>query len=185
MFLSRWRMNDDEATEVSQVSRRGEEVAVNVELTDLAYHSCMPMTTPQEDDPHSWSPVNPVKSSTRGWSSKKRVYVLREFLWDVYRDHLSSATTDSVILDVAGGKGDLSWLLENVDDLPSIVVDPRLPNNHLVKSVEWLRVNPEEATLRAATPGDPDHQPLAKFMPKLKEKDSFVVRALFCSNLGP
>jgi hypothetical protein len=113
------------------------------------------------------------QSSTRASSRKHRVFVLREFLWDAYGGILSSTRADGVILDVAGGKGDLSWLLRNVDDLASVVVDPRLPNNHLVKSVEYLRAHPEEAHQRAL-PGLPTYQPLAKLIPKLKEKDTFA-----------
>jgi hypothetical protein len=113
------------------------------------------------------------QSSTRASSRKNRVFVLRKFLWDAYGGLLSSARTDGVILDAAGGKGDLSWLLTNVDDLASVVVDPRLPKNHLVKSVEYLRAHPEEAHQRAL-PGLPTYQPLAELIPKLEEKDTFA-----------
>jgi hypothetical protein len=110
---------------------------------------------------------------SRASSRKSRVFVLREFLWDAYGDLLSSARADGVIIDVAGGKGDLSWLLTNVDDLASVIVDPRLPKDHLVRSVEYLKSHPEEMH-RRAVPGLPTYQPLAGLIPKLEEKNAFA-----------
>jgi hypothetical protein len=96
---------------------------------------------------------------------------MRQFLLDTYSDYLQ---TGAVILDVAGGKGDLSWLLANVDDLDSVVVDPRLTKNHILKSVEYLRANPDQARERAI-PNQPTHQPLATLLPKLNEKNNEFV----------
>jgi hypothetical protein len=107
--------------------------------------------------------------STRASSRKIRVYIFREFLWDVYDDYVSKG---DIILDAAGGKGDLSWLLRNVDDVDSVVVDPRVTKNHIVKSVRFLREHPAEATLRAI-PGRPTYQPLAALIPKLNGKENF------------
>lgn len=49
----------------------------------------------------------------------------------VFRDFVRQTFTlgPGVVLDVAGGKGDLSWLLANADGLKSVVVDPR-PTDH-------------------------------------------------------
>jgi len=75
---------------------------------------------------------------------------------------------NDVILDVAGGKGDLSWLLQNVDGLQSIVVDPRklASKSHLLRSVQWLQLHPHESQQRAL-PHLPTHQPLAALMPQI------------------
>ena len=108
--------------------------------------------------------------SARAFSRKTRVYIFREFLWEVYDDYLSKG---DIVLDAAGGKGDLSWLLRSVDDVDSVVVDPRVTKNHIVKSVTFLREHPAEATLRAI-PDRSTYQPLAALMPKLKGKDNFA-----------
>lgn len=114
----------------------------------------------------------PSDNSIRGFSRRNRIYVLREFLWRVYREQLLASRGQGVILDVAGGKGDLSWLLVNVDNAVSVVVDPRVTKNHLIKSVNFLRANPDLAKERAV-PGRPTHQPLAELVPKLQGKDTF------------
>lgn len=70
-------------------------------------------------------------------------------------------------MDVAGGKGDLSWILRTIDGINSIIADPRIPNHRrLVKSVNFLINHPEEAAVRAEE-GLPAHQPLAKLLPRL------------------
>lgn len=108
-----------------------------------------------------------VSSSTsvRAFSRKNRVFVFREFLLSRY----NNLNDGDVVLDVAGGKGDLSWLLSNVDDLRSVVLDPRKTNTHLVKSVHFLRDHPDELRLRSIK-GQPTYQPLAALIPKLAEK---------------
>ena len=104
------------------------------------------------------------ENSIRALSKKNRVYVLREFL---FRNYSSCLTPRSAILDVAGGKGDLSWLLRNIDGINSFIADPRTPNHRrLVKSVQFLLDHPEEANVRAVE-GLPTHQPLAKLIPRL------------------
>jgi hypothetical protein len=67
----------------------------------------------------------------------------------------------------------LSWLLRNVEDIDSVVVDPRATKNHIVKSVLYLREHPEEARERAI-PDRLTYQPLATLMPKLDQKKSFA-----------
>ena len=110
-------------------------------------------------------------SSTRALSRKNRVFIFREFLVDTYGEYLSKGST---VLDVAGGKGDLSWLLTNVDGFDSVVADPRITKQiHLIRSVDFLRRNPLEAE-RRAVPGLPTFQPLAKVMPQLKDTETFA-----------
>ena len=110
-----------------------------------------------------------MTESTRAASRKARVYIFREFLLQTYGDYLSPG---DVVLDVAGGKGDLSWLLKNVDDLESIVVDPRVVKNHIEKSVSYLREHPEEVLVRAI-PDRLTYQPLATLIPKVQHKEDF------------
>ena len=92
--------------------------------------------------------------------------MLRDFLRGTYPSILVPGCT---ILDVAGGRGDLSWILRNIDGVDSIIADPRIPNHRrLVKSVEFLLAHPEEAAVRSVE-GLPTHQPLAKLLPRLFE----------------
>jgi hypothetical protein len=108
-----------------------------------------------------------IDRSLRSYSKKNRVYVLREFLLETYGDYLSVGDT---VLDVAGGKGDLSWLLHNIDDFKSVVMDPRRTKDHIEKSVAYLRMRPDECRKRA----DRDkctYQPIAALLPKLEEKN--------------
>eukprot|EP00929_Paragymnodinium_shiwhaense_P014384 TRINITY_DN12228_c0_g1_i2.p1 TRINITY_DN12228_c0_g1~~TRINITY_DN12228_c0_g1_i2.p1 ORF type:complete len:259 (+),score=52.91 TRINITY_DN12228_c0_g1_i2:77-853(+) len=73
---------------------------------------------------------------------RDRVAVFRQF---VLENFLAPTGT---VLDVAGGKGDLSWLLVNADRLDAVVVDPR-PTDHrkISRTALWYwqrRDNPEE-----------------------------------------
>lgn len=107
--------------------------------------------------------------STRACSRKNRVYVFREFLLETYGTYYLSK--DAVVLDVAGGKGDLSWWLRNVDGCQSVVVDPRpTQHEHILRSIQYLRQHPEEAALRAVR-HKPTHQPLATLLPLLPTDD--------------
>mmetsp|Transcript_24793 Transcript_24793/g.44567 ORF Transcript_24793/g.44567 Transcript_24793/m.44567 type:complete len:336 (-) Transcript_24793:357-1364(-) len=104
------------------------------------------------------------ENSIRASSKKHRVYALRDFL---FRNYPSTLTSSCTVLDVAGGRGDLSWILRNVDGINSIIADPRIPNHRrLVKSVNFLINHPEEAEIRSVE-GIPTHQPLAKLLPRL------------------
>lgn len=108
------------------------------------------------------------ENSKRALSKKNRIYVLREFLHRMYPSITSYENYN--ILDVAGGRGDLSWILKNIDGMNSIIGDPRVPNHkRLVKSVQFLLDHPAEAKIRAVE-GLPTHQPLAKFLPRMMEK---------------
>lgn len=110
-------------------------------------------------------------ASNRAASRKARVYIFRDFVVKKYAQHLEPG---DVVLDVAGGKGDLSWLLRNVDGLDSVVVDPRITKkNHILKSIRYLKENPDQARERAI-PGLPSFQPLAALLPKLEDRENFV-----------
>ena len=116
-------------------------------------------------------------SSTRALSRKNRVFIFRDFLIETYSDYLltpNEGDSTTTILDVAGGKGDLSWLLCNVDGLNSVVADPRITKQiHLLRSVEYLRQHPEQVVIRSV-PGLPTFQPLATLVPKLENVECFV-----------
>ena len=111
---------------------------------------------------------NETVSSTRAGSRKTRVYVFRDWILEKYSSILQS---DDVILDVAGGKGDLSFLMTNADGYRSVVLDPRITKNrHIVKSIRYLRDHPEEVKKRIV-PGLPTYQPLAALLPKFDGKE--------------
>jgi hypothetical protein len=103
--------------------------------------------------------------------------VYREFLQKTYLKNSHKKKNDETtimsycILDVAGGKGDLSWLLINADGAKSVVVDPRALSScsHLIRSVRWLEDHPKEAQERAI-PDRPTHQPLAALVPQILER---------------
>jgi hypothetical protein len=58
------------------------------------------------------------------------------------------------VLDVAGGKGDLSWLLLNHDGVDSCVVDPRRTDHtKLERQAQWLLDNPKAAAEQILTTG--------------------------------
>ena len=80
----------------------------------------------------------------------------------------------ATVLDAAGGRGDLSFILSNVDGINSIIADPRIPNHRrLVKSINFLIKHPEEVKLRAVE-GLPTSQPLAKLLPRLLENQGIT-----------
>lgn len=118
---------------------------------------------------------SPRSTSTRALSRKTRVYAFRDFLIQVYGKYLDQPDKKGVVLDVAGGKGDLSWLLCNVDDIVSVVLDPRgdVSKCAIPRSVQYLKEHPKEAK-RRAVPGFPTHQPLATLISKLMHKNEFV-----------
>jgi hypothetical protein len=132
-----------------------------------------------------------VHNSVRSKSRKNRVYIFREFVKQTYGDYLSAScslsavhaneqpiidqcssdiNTNGIILDVAGGKGTLSWLLMNVDHWESVVVDPQCDDyatncyQKLFESVSWLQRHPIEATMRTI-PNSSTFQPLAALLP--------------------
>jgi hypothetical protein len=128
-----------------------------------------------EKPPVPTTPSTSSTTSTRALSRKTRVYAFRDFLIQTYGPYLDN-NDDGHVLDVAGGKGDLSWLLQNVDAISSVVLDPRgdVSKCAIPKSVRYLKEHPEEAE-RRAVPGLPTHQPLAVLMPQLADKESVFV----------
>jgi len=131
--------------------------------------SSSPPRQRQENHPVAISSFpSSASSSIRAASRKTRVYIFREFVKKHY-----ILEPGAVVLDIAGGKGDLSWLLRNVDGWDSIVVDPRVTKaDHILRSIQYLREHPDEAKKRAI-PGLPTYQPLAELLPQLKDETSF------------
>ena len=135
-----------------------------------------PAPLPQKQQPVIRNNNNSVRASSR----RSRVYVLRSFLLETFpflsdnnKNSKIATTTNKqcTVLDVAGGKGDLSWLLHNADGIHSVVADPRLTKHeHLLRSVHFLLAHPDEAALRAI-PGRPTHQPLAALIPQLIQRN--------------
>jgi hypothetical protein len=104
------------------------------------------------------SPPPPAPSnSKRAHSRKNRVYSFHSFLVQTF-----SLSKSSTVLDVAGGRGDLSFILNNFSRVKSTIADPRVPNfTRLIKSVQFLIANPDEAKQRSVQ-GRDTFQPLAK-----------------------
>jgi len=136
-----------------------------------------------------------ASSSTRAKSRKNRVFVFYNYLVHTYKEilHLgencaadeSNRNDDqdddqddrhddcynidtNMILDVAGGKGDLSWIMSNLhSSIKSIVIDPRpTKHNSLVKSVAFLEKHPNVVKERSVV-GLPTYQPLASLLPSM------------------
>ena len=130
---------------------------------------CSPPQQRQENHPVAiCSFPSSSSSSIRAASRKTRVYIFREFVKKHY-----NLEPGAVVLDIAGGKGDLSWLLRNVDGWNSIVVDPRVTKaDHILRSIQYLREHPDEAKERAI-PDLPTYQPLAALLPQLDDVTSF------------
>jgi len=80
---------------------------------------------------------------------RERVNCLRQFVLSKYQiNYLKSGP----ILDIAGGKGDLSWLFLNKDAILSCVVDPRRTDHcKLERQAQWCLDNPEEAAIQVLT----------------------------------
>jgi hypothetical protein len=156
-------LNHDESVVVD------ENDVINIQATSMD----LPCTTIVQEN-HVTSSIDNAMSGTvdfdrrslRLYSKKHRVYIFREFLIQTYSGYLRS---DDIILDVAGGKGDLSWIFTNIDHYQSIVLDPRRTINHIDKSVEYLRRFPEEC-IKRSIPGISTYQPLAALMPILEQK---------------
>jgi hypothetical protein len=64
---------------------------------------------------------------------RERVFAFRAFVLRCF-----GAMNGAPVLDVAGGKGDLSWLLKNADGLDAIVVDPRVTDHtKITRTAMW------------------------------------------------
>lgn len=113
---------------------------------------------------------NPIQTSesTRAKSRKSRVFKFFKFL----RNHFSSILLDesSVMLDVASGKGDLSWMIANTYDISCVCVDPRSTNHSsLIRSFSFLQQNPHLISERSIE-GSLSFQPLALLFHELNSK---------------
>ena len=66
---------------------------------------------------------------------RERIFAFRAF---VLRCFGAAHPHGAPVLDVAGGKGDLSWLLKNADGLDAIVVDPRVTDHtKITRTAMW------------------------------------------------
>ena len=84
---------------------------------------------------------------------RDRIHVLREFMLETF-DCLqkSNKGIDIVVLDVAGGRGDLSFVLVNADHFNAVVVDPRLPDHDKIATTcAWYAQHQDEAAEQAAS----------------------------------
>ncbi len=142
---------------------------------DVTHHDTSPPTPESVADTTTIAAAEAQvvdRRSLRLYSKKHRVYVFREFILRTYSDYLATTHPDSnndiIILDIAGGKGDLSWVLHNIDQYQSIVVDPRCTINHIDKSVDFLCRFPDECQKRSI-PHISTYQPLAALMPRLEQ----------------
>ncbi len=79
--------------------------------------------------------INPMNKSGKYTPRRQRIFVLRSFLLETFGlDYMKRGC----VLDVAGGKGDLSWLLTNADGIESVVIDPRVTDHSkLVREAVW------------------------------------------------
>ncbi len=105
-------------------------------------------------------------TSQRAYSRRNCVFNFREFILLTYHEYLFSGNSCNlnekpIVLDIAGGKGNLSWLLTNMDGIESVIFDPRLASHsRLEMSVNYLLRHPKEAARRSIK-DQPTHQPLA------------------------
>jgi 23S rRNA pseudouridine1911/1915/1917 synthase len=85
---------------------------------------------------------------------RDRVEVFRRFLLQTF------SQIEGVVLDVAGGKGDLSWLLANASGIDSVVVDPR-PTDHrkISRTALWYWERRDDPVAQQL---GQDHQVLSK-----------------------
>lgn len=128
---------------------------------------CQFISDPQTAPSSETLTQSQVVKSTRAKSRKTRVYKFFIFL----RKHYPSILVDSnvVILDVAGGKGDLSFMIANIYDSNPIVIDPRKSNHSsLLRSISFLEQHPELVEERSVE-GSLSFQPLAALLNELEE----------------
>ena len=79
---------------------------------------------------------------------RERVHCLRAFILSHFAlEYLRSGP----VLDVAGGKSDLSWPLATADGSDLVVVDPRVTDHSkIAKTALWCAGNPREAEEQAS-----------------------------------
>lgn len=128
---------------------------------------CQVISDPQTSPSSETLTQSQVVKSTRAKSRKTRVYKFFIFLRDHYPSIL--AESNAVILDVAGGKGDLSFMIANIYDSSPIVIDPRKTNHtSLLRSIAFLKDHPELVQERSVE-GSLSFQPLAALLNELEE----------------
>lgn len=75
-----------------------------------------------------------------------RVIAMQELIVELYGRDALAAAGGGAVLDIAGGKGDLSWLLRNAHGIDSVVVDPRSTDHtKLARTAQWVVDNPAQA----------------------------------------
>lgn len=128
-------------------------------------------------------------------SNKLNVYVFREFLISTLVPQPCAPPSESPaqssfkILDVAGGKGDLSWLLSNLASGPCItstIVDPHNTNfSRKTKSVDYLRSNPNIAKICSDKQLPDTYQPLANLVTQNQIATTFTTPSHLRIRLTP
>ncbi|CAJ1343961.1 unnamed protein product [Effrenium voratum] len=83
-----------------------------------------------------------------GIPQRERVFAFRDF---VLR-HFADADAPLTVLDVAGGKGDLSWLLVNADHVDAVVVDPRkTDHSKIARTALWHHETTRDEDVQSLT----------------------------------
>jgi len=82
------------------------------------------------------APIPNNSNSTRAQSKKNRVFVLREFLLERYPSQMSEGCS---VLDVAGGRGDLSFILRNFGGQSSFLRQQRY--SQVQMQLRWQQMN--------------------------------------------
>ena len=85
-------------------------------------------------------------STKRPTPRRQRVFEFRNFILDTFgKAWLQDCAQQRVVLDIAGGKGDLSWLLRNADGINSVIVDPRATDHSkLERTANWYVENKDK-----------------------------------------
>ena len=152
------------------------------------------INSPTTDTTRSNGSSTGTSTTNRAKSRKARVYTFYDFLIKTYPflisknghnneknntnpDKTKNENNNTIILDVAGGKGHLSWLFTNLHHhIQSIIIDPRndliSPNKNyksILKSISYLEDHPKIVQQRNVV-GTKEYQPLAALLPTLIEK---------------
>ena len=82
------------------------------------------------------APIPNNSNSTRAQSKKNRVFVLREFLLERYPCQMAEGCS---VLDVAGGRGDLSFIMRNFGGQSSFLRQQRY--SQVQMQLRWQQMN--------------------------------------------
>ncbi len=89
------------------------------------------------DPSHDAASAHPAPAA-HAVPQRERVFAFRDFVLRRFGPQIFTASARLPVLDVAGGKGDLSWLLKNADDLDAVVVDPRVTDHtKITRTALW------------------------------------------------